>query len=691
MLDWAEIRERPFSYYAGLRALPVGEASGPVVLTRHRDVAGALRDPRLSHWSEGGDTRFKAVMGRWVALMDPRRGAALRTHVIAEMGPERLAALMPGLAAFARGLLDARKPSDPLDAVGCLATPFAREVAACLFGVPDAGKPAFYRLLDDVQASLFELLTQDDAARGRLGELGQAVEELARRPDAAGITAAIRRAQADGDRIDQGDLGAFTAIFLFAAFDNVGRFLGLAAHCLAERPAAWARLRAAGGPDDTAIDELLRFDGPVQFVQLIAREPLRIAEREIAPGEIVLAGIAGANRDPEAFDRPDELDLGRTPNPHLALGTGAMRCIGHALARLEARLMLAALIEHMPDAAVLTPPPPRRGPPVLRGFEKSRARAPGGSREKPRGDRMTRAALVCYSPNIAVPDAAPDNMLGQFPSYGIRRVVAAAVSDKRLADLEIEMIERRDPDAAAYVDAIVAAKPDIVGFATYVWSSLLFTEVARELRLRMPECRIVFGGPSAHPDVFALPCYRGAGRWIDALVVGDGEESFADILALGATREALSAIPGLALPEGEGWVRTPPRRVRTDLDGIASPFQLGLMPATGVAYLETFRGCPLSCRFCQWGTDIPGAVFSRDYLERELRALAALSPGVTYLVDAGLNLNAKAFRNLTEAAEFGFFERTSLLCEVYPHRLKDIHLDFLRRCAHAHSASASSR
>ena len=129
---------------------------------------------------------------------------------------------------------------------------------------------------------------------------------------------------------------------------------------------------------------------------------------------------------------------------------------------------------------------------------------------------------------------------------------------------------------------------------------------------------------------------------------------------------------------------TPPRPIRTDLDSIASPFQLGLMPATGVAYLETFRGCPLSCRFCQWGTDIPGAVFSRDYLERELRALAALSPGVTYLVDAGLNLNAKAFRNLTQAADIGFFENTSLLCEVYPNRLKDVHLDFLRRCAHAH-------
>jgi cytochrome P450 len=368
MLDWAAVRDHPFAYYAQLRAVPAGEASSPVVLARYRDVAGALRDPRLAHWSEGGDTRFQAVMGRWVALMDPRRGAALRTHVIAEIGPARLAALAPELAALARALLCDRNPSDPLDVVGALAVPFAREVVARLFGIGDSGKSDFYRLLDEVQTSLFELLMQDDTADRRLSEFGRTVRELAQRADAQGITAALRRAQADGDRIGHSDLGAFTAIFLFAAFDNVGRFLGLAAHCLAERPAVWARLRAAGGPDDTAIDELLRFEGPVQFVRLVARERLHLAGREIAPGEIVLAGIAAANRDDAAFDRPDELRLDRTPNPHLALGTGAMRCIGHALGRLEARLLLSALIEYMPDAAVLTPPAPRRGPPVLRGF-----------------------------------------------------------------------------------------------------------------------------------------------------------------------------------------------------------------------------------------------------------------------------------------------------------------------------------
>ena len=150
MLDWAAIRDRPFEYYAALRDMPARDVSGPVILTRHREVAEALRNPRLSHWSEGGDTRFQAVMGSWVALMDPRRGAALRTHVMAEMRPERLAALAPGLAALARGLLSDRKPSDPLDVVGCLATPFAREVVACLFGVPEAGKPAFNQLLNDV-------------------------------------------------------------------------------------------------------------------------------------------------------------------------------------------------------------------------------------------------------------------------------------------------------------------------------------------------------------------------------------------------------------------------------------------------------------------------------------------------------------------------------------------------------------
>ena len=136
---------------------------------------------------------------------------------------------------------------------------------------------------------------------------------------------------------------------------------------------------------------------------------------------------------------------------------------------------------------------------------------------------------------------------------------------------------------------------------------------------------------------------------------------------------------GLDLPSPSGWTHTGPRPPLLQLDAISSPFQLGLMPGRSVAYLETFRGCPLSCTFCEWGaSDGAKAVFSTDYLVRELESFAELEAPAVFLLDAGLNLNARGFRNLCAAeAQVGFLKSIKFWCEIYPTLVKDEHLDFL--------------
>lgn len=290
--------------------------------------------------------------------------------------------------------------------------------------------------------------------------------------------------------------------------------------------------------------------------------------------------------------------------------------------------------------------------------------------------KLRRIALVCLTP-------APDtDELGhmELPSYGIRRIQAAVAGDPLLKGTPVRLIDLGREDVEAYVQRIVAWEPEIVGFSIYVWSTPTLVAVAREVKRRHPSCTIVFGGPSARAPLFELVPYAQPETYMDVLVEGDGESTFRDIARLqDLSAEALATVPGLTLPVPGGFVRTAPRARAIDLDDIASPFQLGLMPRGGVAYLETYRGCPMSCRFCEWGSsDKAKVVFSSDYIARELTSFVRHRAPAVFLLDAGLNLNIQGFRNLRAAHHAtGFLRDTKLWAEIYPSVIRDEHLAFL--------------
>jgi radical SAM superfamily enzyme YgiQ (UPF0313 family) len=292
-----------------------------------------------------------------------------------------------------------------------------------------------------------------------------------------------------------------------------------------------------------------------------------------------------------------------------------------------------------------------------------------------------RIALAGFSPDVAQRDCSH-----WFPGYGIRRIQAAIVADPALGQPEVLLIDERDFSLELMLDRILSFEPDLLGLSTYVWSFGGLMELARLVKQSRPGCSIVAGGPSARPRMFDLDSFSKYRDSIDALVLADGEEAVRAIAAAGDMgKESLKAVSGLAIPSPDGWVLTPERVPDSDLDTIASPFQMSLMPRGNVAYVETFRGCPLSCSFCQWGIMDSKRKFSKEYLVRELNALKVNSPVFSFLVDAALNLNLPAFRNLAAAEEeAGFFRQTPLLCEVYPTLLKEEHLEFLERCRDVH-------
>jgi len=287
-----------------------------------------------------------------------------------------------------------------------------------------------------------------------------------------------------------------------------------------------------------------------------------------------------------------------------------------------------------------------------------------------RGGRRVCLVAVHPAPDPALPE--------RISNHGLR-MVEATLRAAGLADIEVLVLDLVAATAQDLADAIEDFDPDVVGFSTYLWSLPLFADVIRRLHRSDPARVIVLGGPSAQPVMLDQPPFRDLRDPVAALVTGEGERTFLEIVAApDRSPEALLRIAGVAVHGPAGWSRSPARPLE-HLDDLASPYVADLVPPGGPVVLQTYRGCPFTCAFCEWGVlESPRRVRSRGHLAAELAAATRLGPRGAILVDAGLNLNEPAFTELAAAArDTGFFRDRRLICEVYPARIADRHLDFL--------------
>ncbi|MEQ9409349.1 MAG: radical SAM protein [Fuerstiella sp.] len=288
--------------------------------------------------------------------------------------------------------------------------------------------------------------------------------------------------------------------------------------------------------------------------------------------------------------------------------------------------------------------------------------------------RGRRVALVAMYP-------APDPAMPEFISNHGVRMVEATLRAAEPDGLEVVVFDLHDATADELTQALTDLDPDVIGFSAYLWSFPLFTDVAVHLHLDDPSRLILFGGPSAQPAMLDQTPFHAARNAIDALIVGEGELTFLEIITKQDRQpEHLRQIRGIAHWDGTSWYRTK-KRPLADLNELPSPYVMQLVPSGGLGVLQTYRGCPYTCSFCEWGTmESPKRVRTADHLAQEFEAMSALGVDGALLVDAGLNLNSKAFEQLNLAAEqTGFFQQRKLISEVYPAKIKDIHLRFLQR------------
>ncbi|MFD8754087.1 cytochrome P450 [Kitasatospora sp. NPDC059577] len=368
----------PYPVYAALREQgPVHRilvpGTGETWLVVARDEArAALTDPRLSNdirhsssWADDGGH----ALGVNMLQSDAPQHTRLRGLVAREFTAGRIRALRPRIQEVADTLLDALTGARSVDLVASYALPLPMTVICELLGVPAADHDSFHTWSTELVAPSSPEAA-GAAAGAMTGYLTALIEE--RRADPRGdLLSALVTTPADG--LSAEELLGMAFLLLVAGHETTVNLISGTVLSLLAHPEQLAALRADPGLVDGAIEETLRYDGPVETAAFrFAAEPVRIGDTTVPAGDSVLVSLAAASRDPRHYPDPDRFDIhrDRAPGGHLAFGHGIHHCLGAPLARVEAAIALRALIERHPRLALDADPADlvRRPSTMLRGL-----------------------------------------------------------------------------------------------------------------------------------------------------------------------------------------------------------------------------------------------------------------------------------------------------------------------------------
>jgi cytochrome P450 len=355
------------------------------LVTRYADAKALLADPRLSKdhagalalFPPGTEGALASPLSATMLMTDPPDHTRLRRLVTKAFTARAVAHLRPRIERIADELLDAIAAAaahGEVDLIGSYALPLPLRVIGELLGVPAADRAAFRVGVERILTT-----TDQDALHTTMAMLADLLTRLIagkRAAPAEDLLSALVQVSEDGDQLSERELLATTYLLILAGYETTVNLIGNGILALLRNPVQLRALRAAPARLPEAVEEFLRFESPLNLATTrFSTEAIRLGEVTIPAGELVVIGLLAANHDGARFDYPDQLDIGRTANPHLAFGHGIHYCVGAPLARMEGAIALGRLLARFDDIRLADGEPPHyRNSTLMRGLSALRVR-----------------------------------------------------------------------------------------------------------------------------------------------------------------------------------------------------------------------------------------------------------------------------------------------------------------------------
>jgi cytochrome P450 len=382
-----DFRANPYPHFPALLDGPPRQLNlmmPTTLIARYDDVVAVLHD------HDGFTVRRPEIPGRQridpfggaptILTADPPIHSRLRKLVSKAFTPRRVRELEPRVREITADLLSQANNSSEIEAMAALANPLPVIVIAEMLGVSAGDHAQFKQWSNDLISSFGqESITSGPSAAGIAarnalrGYLADAIKQRSANP-AEDLISALVTARDESDALSEDELLAFVVLLLLAGNETTTNLIGNGLLALCRHPEQQQRLRANRDLIPSAIEEMLRFDPPVQMTLRVPTAATNVSGTDIPAGSLCFILLAAANRDPGHFPQPENFDVARDPNEHVAFGEGIHFCLGAPLARLEGAIAMELMLEKFPRLQLANPQAKLeyRGSMALRGLSELR-------------------------------------------------------------------------------------------------------------------------------------------------------------------------------------------------------------------------------------------------------------------------------------------------------------------------------